>query len=115
MFPGLGLHDRLGQSRLPGDQAGLPPLEPDRLRHLLVAFVLVWCIPCSGRFSLAGDCLLVAPLVTYVIFRNKQVENARASVYTGHIRYWIAQRCRARGMKIETEAESADPHERARR
>ena len=31
--PALGENHRLGQHRLPGVEAGLPALEPDRLRH----------------------------------------------------------------------------------
>lgn len=75
----------------------------------LGTFVLVWLIP----FFLIGFPLLliayVAPFVSYVVYRNKNVR-ANQRVFTrDHIRQWMATKLSRTGIKVETEAK--DPHE----
>ena len=54
--PGLGEDHRLAEHRLPGREAGLPALEPDRLRHVLRRVCVGVADPgLLDRFPPAGD------------------------------------------------------------
>jgi type II secretory ATPase GspE/PulE/Tfp pilus assembly ATPase PilB-like protein len=77
----------------------------------LAAMVLVWLIP-SLSFWLAFPLLLIAyiaPLATYIIYRNGKVDNNRRVLTPEHLRYWIATHLGKLGVKME--AEKLDPHE----
>ncbi|MBU4271940.1 MAG: Flp pilus assembly complex ATPase component TadA [Planctomycetes bacterium] len=73
------------------------------------AFVLTWLIPI---FWIAFPLLVVAyvaPLTTYIIYRNSRVEHNVRVLTPEHLRFWFATRLNKMGMKIE--AEKLDPHE----
>lgn len=75
----------------------------------LAAFVLTWLIPI---FWIAFPLLVVAyvaPLATYIIYRNSNVEHNVRVLTPEHLRYWFATRLNKMGMKIEVE--KLDPHE----
>jgi type II secretory ATPase GspE/PulE/Tfp pilus assembly ATPase PilB-like protein len=73
------------------------------------AFVLLWMIPYFWfGFSLL-TVAYVAPLATYVILRNKQVERHQRVLTIPHIRYWLSLRLKVVGIHIS--AEALDPHE----
>jgi type II secretory ATPase GspE/PulE/Tfp pilus assembly ATPase PilB-like protein len=75
----------------------------------MAAFVLVWLIP---YFWVGFPLLLIAyiaPLATYIILRNKTVDNNRRVLTPEHIRYWLATRLSKIGVKIA--AERLDPNE----
>ena len=77
----------------------------------MAAFVLVWLIP-SLSFWIALPLLLIAyiaPLTTYIIYRNSKVDNNRRVMTWEHLRYWSATNLNKLGMKLETE--KPDPHE----
>lgn len=75
----------------------------------MAAFILVWLIP----YFWIGFVLLliayIAPLATYIILRNKTVDNNKRVLTPEHIRYWLATKLSKIGVKIE--AERLDPHE----
>ena len=75
----------------------------------MAAFVLLWLIP---SFWIGFPLLViayVAPLSTYVILRNKQVDNNRRVMTPEHLRYWFAAKLNKVGMKVS--AERPDLHE----
>ena len=77
----------------------------------MAAFVLVWLIP-SFPFWVAFPLLLiayVAPLATYIVYRNCKVDNNRRVLTPEHLRYWFATQLGKIGVKME--AEKLDPHE----
>jgi len=72
------------------------------------AFVLVWVIP---WFWLAFGLLMVAyiaPLASYIIYRNSKVSNEQRVLTREHVRWWAAQRLAAVGIKVAAAAQ--DPH-----
>jgi type II secretory ATPase GspE/PulE/Tfp pilus assembly ATPase PilB-like protein len=75
----------------------------------LAAFVLLWLLP---SFWIGFPLLLiayVAPLATYIVLRNKQVDNNKRVLTPEHLRYWFAINLNRVGMKISTER--PDPQE----
>ncbi len=72
------------------------------------AFVLSWLIP----YFWVGFALLlitlIAPYVTYVVYRNRQVTNELRVFTPAHLRFWMATHLDKVGVKIE--AEAPDPH-----
>lgn len=76
----------------------------------MTAFVLVWLIP----YFWAGFVLLViayvAPLATYIVLRNKTVDNNHRVLTPEHIRYWLATRLNKVGVKMNSER--LDRHEK---
>lgn len=75
----------------------------------MAAFVLLWMIP---SFWIGFPLLFiayVAPLVTYIVLRNKQVDNNRRVLTPEHLRYWFATKLNKLGMKISVER--SDLHE----
>jgi len=77
----------------------------------MAAFVLVWVIP-SLSFWIALPLLLIAfiaPLTTYIIYRNSTVDNNRRVMTGEHLRFWFATHLNKLGMKLEVE--KRDPHE----
>ncbi len=74
----------------------------------IAAFVLVWLIP---YFWLGFPLLVVAyvaPLITYIVYRNSKVTNDQQVFTPEHIRYWLAVRLSKVGVKMA--AEVPDPH-----
>jgi type II secretory ATPase GspE/PulE/Tfp pilus assembly ATPase PilB-like protein len=77
----------------------------------MAAFVLVWLIP-SLSFWIALPLLVIAylaPLTTYIVYRNSKVDNNRRVMTPEHLRFWCATHLNKLGMKLETE--KRDPHE----
>jgi type II secretory ATPase GspE/PulE/Tfp pilus assembly ATPase PilB-like protein len=77
----------------------------------MFAFVLVWLIPMMS-FWIALPIVLIAyiaPLTTYIVYRNSKVDNNRRVMTGEHLRFWFATNLNKMGMKIETE--KRDPHE----
>lgn len=75
----------------------------------MAAFVLVWLIP---YFWVGFFLLLIAyigPLATYIVLRNKSVDNNLRVLTPEHIRYWIAMKLSGVGVKMA--AEKQDPNE----
>ena len=75
----------------------------------VAAFVLLWLIP---YFWLGFPLLVIAylaPVTTYVLYRNKRVEADERVFTPDHLRHWLAARLSGTGVKIETERQ--DPHE----
>lgn len=74
----------------------------------LAAMVLLWMIPYFG----IGFPLLViayaAPLTTYIVYRNKEVDNNLRVMTPEHLRYWFATKLNKIGLKVA--AERPDPH-----
>ena len=110
-LPALGLHHRLGQHGLPGVEVWiLPAME---LRSSSAAsccgFVFLWMIPLFW----IGFPLLVSPtwrrFATYVVKRNKQVDNDRQVLTREHLRHWFAEQLGKVGIKMA--AEKRDPRE----
>jgi len=74
------------------------------------AFLLLWIVP---HFWFGFPLLViayVAPLSTYVIYRNSQVHPSERVLTPLHLRHWFAQRLAKVGVKIA--AEAGDPHEK---
>ena len=75
----------------------------------MAAMVLLWLIP----YFWVGFPLLViayaAPLATYIVLRNKQVDNNLRVMTPEHLRYWFATKLNKIGVKVA--AERRDPHE----
>jgi len=73
------------------------------------AFVLVWMIP----YFWVGYSLLVvayvAPLVTYIVYRNAAVTNDERVMTPEHLRYWLSVQLGKIGVKISPV--KADPNE----
>ena len=99
------VHDhRLGQHRLPGAEAELPALEPDRLRHVHggvragVADSLV-----LGRFPAAGDRLRRAAGDLHRLCATSTVDNNQRVLTPEHLRYWFATKLSKVGVKIAAE------------
>jgi type II secretory ATPase GspE/PulE/Tfp pilus assembly ATPase PilB-like protein len=77
----------------------------------MLAILLVWFIP-SLSFWIALPILLIAyiaPLTTYIVYRNSKVDNNQRVMTPEHLRYWSATYLNKLGMKVE--AERPDPHE----
>ena len=76
----------------------------------MAAFVLVWLIP----YFWVGFFLLliayVAPLATYIILRNKKVDNNQRVLTPEHLRYWLATKFDKIGVKMASER--LDRHEK---
>jgi len=71
-------------------------------------FVLIWVVPYFWvGFPLLAVAFL-APMTTYVVYRNKQVTNDLRVFTPSHIRYWLSVNLAPLGIKIE--AEAPDPH-----
>jgi type II secretory ATPase GspE/PulE/Tfp pilus assembly ATPase PilB-like protein len=51
---------------------------------------------------------LVAPLTTYIVYRNRHVANNQKVLTPDHLRYWLAQHVRKMGIKMA--AEARDPN-----
>jgi general secretion pathway protein E len=76
----------------------------------LAAFVLLWMIPYFWvGFSLLAIAY-VAPLTTYVIYRNSKVTNDLRVLTPAHLRYWFSVRLAKMGVHIQ--AEAMDPHDK---
>ncbi len=74
----------------------------------LVAFLLVFVIP---TIWVSFPLLLIAyaaPLATFVILRNKQVEYAEKVMTKAHLRRWFAAKMTMLGMKVAAEAPGVD-------
>jgi len=75
----------------------------------MAAFVLVWLIP----YFWVGFLLLLAayigPLATYIVIRNKSVDNNLRVLTPEHLRFWIATRLNGIGIKMAVEKQ--DPNE----
>jgi len=73
-------------------------------------FILSWLIP----YFWVGFVLLliayIAPLATYIILRNKSVDNNKRVLTPSHIRYWFAETVSKIGVKVDSEA--VDKHEK---
>jgi len=75
----------------------------------MLAFVLVWLIP---LFWIGFPLLViayVAPLATYIIHRNRQVDNDQRVLTPEHLRYWLAKNMNKVGVKMAME--KRDPRE----
>jgi type II secretory ATPase GspE/PulE/Tfp pilus assembly ATPase PilB-like protein len=75
----------------------------------LVGFVLLWLMP---SFWIGFPLLLIsyaAPLTTYIIIRNKSVDNNQRVMTPEHLRFFFATVLNKLGMKVSTER--ADPQE----
>ncbi len=73
------------------------------------AFILVWLIP---PFWLAFPLLVVAyvaPLASYIVYRNSKVDNNQRVMTPDHLRYVFATALNKLGANIEVE--KRDPHE----
>lgn len=72
-----------------------------------VAFLLVWVIPIFwfGLFLMVTA--WVAPLVTYILYRNAHVEEHQKVLTPDHLRHWFARQLRRFGIKIEAEQMTA--------
>jgi len=70
------------------------------------AFVLVWLLPYFwlGFFLLLAA--YVAPLTTYIVYRNGKVASNQRVLTREHLRYWFATRLSQLGMKVEVEKKS---------
>lgn len=75
----------------------------------MAAFALVLLIPLFWVGFVLLVIAYVAPLGTYVILRNKQVDNDQRVLTPEHLRYWFATKLALVGVKIA--AERADPLE----
>jgi type II secretory ATPase GspE/PulE/Tfp pilus assembly ATPase PilB-like protein len=78
----------------------------------MAAFVLVWLIP-GLPFWVAIVLLLIAfiaPLATYIIYRNSTVDNNLRVMTPEHLRFWFATYLGKVGVKVESER--VDPHEK---
>jgi hypothetical protein len=75
----------------------------------MAAFILSWLIPNFWIALLLLMIAYVAPLTTYVVYRNKQVDNDQRVLTPEHLRYWLARKLGKVGVKID--AERRDPHE----
>ena len=69
----------------------------------MAAFVLLWLIP----YFWVGFILLfiayVAPLASYIVMRNKKVDNNKRVLTPEHLRYWFATRLNKLGVKVAAE------------
>jgi len=69
----------------------------------MAAFILVWLLP----FFWIGFPLLViaylAPLITYIVYRNSKVTNEKRVMTLEHIRYWLADKLAPVGINIPVE------------
>jgi type II secretory ATPase GspE/PulE/Tfp pilus assembly ATPase PilB-like protein len=76
----------------------------------LAALVLLWLIPYFwlGFFLLLAA--YIAPLTTYIVYRNSQVNNDQRVLTPEHLRYWLGTRLSTLGVKIIA-PEKLDPHE----
>jgi type II secretory ATPase GspE/PulE/Tfp pilus assembly ATPase PilB-like protein len=76
----------------------------------IAAFVLVWLIPI---FWIGFPLLLVAyiaPLATYIVYRNKRVEEHERVLTPAHLRFCLADMLGSIGINIEAEPRS--PHDK---
>ena len=71
------------------------------------AFALQWLIP----YYWVGFALVVvaylAPLITYIVIRNKGVTNDKRVMTPEHIRFWFSETLAPLGVKISTERKAA--------
>ena len=74
----------------------------------LGAVVLLWILPWFWFDFLLLLTAWVAPLATYIILRNKKVQNHQQVLTPAHLRYWIATRVQSFGVKMSAEAK--DPN-----
>ena len=75
----------------------------------LGAFVIGWLIPWFWVTLPLLVVAWVAPLTTYIVVRNRQVEEHQRVMTPAHIRAWFADRVGKMGVKME--AEKGDPLE----
>lgn len=74
----------------------------------VIAFILLWFIPI---FWIGYPLLLLAyfiPLGLYVGYRNKRVEQHETVLTPDHIRFFLSEKLRPLGIKIDAERKSAD-------
>ncbi|MEN6458389.1 MAG: ATPase, T2SS/T4P/T4SS family [Thermoguttaceae bacterium] len=74
-----------------------------------VAFILVWLVPIFWVVFPLLIVAYVAPLTTYILYRNSRVDNNQRVMTPEHLRFWFATNLNKMGMKLETERK--DPHE----
>jgi len=75
----------------------------------MLGFVFLWIVP---LFWIGFPLLIVAyvaPFATYVVKRNKQVDNDRQVLTREHLRHWLAEQLGKVGIKMA--AEKRDPRE----
>lgn len=75
----------------------------------MAAFVLVWLIPIFWVGFILLFIAYVAPLASYIMMRNKKVDNNKRVLTPEHLRYWFATRLNKIGVKVAVEAR--DRHE----
>lgn len=75
----------------------------------LVAFILLWLIPIFWVGLPLVVVAYAAPLITYIVYHNKHVEEHQKVWTREHLRFWFAKRMNKVGMKVD--AEKKDPHE----
>jgi type II secretory ATPase GspE/PulE/Tfp pilus assembly ATPase PilB-like protein len=75
----------------------------------LGAFILVWFLPWFAASCPLLVIAYVAPLASYVVYRNKQVHTSERVLTPSHIKVWLAGRMALFGVTVDTEEK--DPHE----
>lgn len=73
------------------------------------AFILVWLIPYFWIGLILLLIAYIAPLTTYIVMRNKTVDNNKRVMTPEHLRYCFATAVNKIGIKMS--AERLDPHE----
>ncbi|MCE9546144.1 MAG: Flp pilus assembly complex ATPase component TadA [Planctomycetia bacterium] len=72
-----------------------------------LAFLLVWVIPAFWFGFLLMIVAYIAPLTTYILFRNARVEDHRKVLTPDHLRHWGIKKLRLFGIKIEPDQPAA--------
>jgi len=78
-----------------------------------VAFLLVFIVPAYWFSLLLMMVAWVAPLTTYILYRNSKVEDHLKVLTPDHLKHWFARQLRRFGMKVEPEkmtAKAAGPN-----
>jgi len=74
-----------------------------------VAFLLVFLIPAFWFGFLLMVVAWVAPLTTYILYRNSKVEDHLKVLTPDHLKHWFSRQVRRFGVKVEPEKMTAKP------
>ncbi len=75
----------------------------------MAAMILLWIIPSFWIGVALLAIAYIAPLTTYILYRNSKVDNNVRVLTPEHLRFWFATKLNAMGMNLATER--PDPHE----
>ena len=100
----LGGHNRLDQPRLFAGESELQSLDSAAVGSFFAAFVALLVVP----MFVVGYTVLwlsfLAPLISYIVVRNKAAKPDEKVLTRKHIRRWMAAQAVKLGMKVKEEA-----------